>query len=191
LAIALPLRSADDRLRSASWIIVVVLLGSGWMLTRGAVERRAQAGADVLALKRALAEVADTTPARSYAFVVVPDRIGAIPFARNAQGGLMLPPVQARPLSGQLVVQLEQELPKWPALIANNVVGRFKAESLADVTANPQASGATYPFSVADRFYCWNVQGKKLVAMPLVFAPGFGDWNEVWARGLAAAGCRS
>ena len=88
--------AALDRRRAAAaaWVIAVVLLGSGLMLTRGAVERRAQAGAEVNALIAALAETAEAMPAGSYAFVIVPDRIGAIPFARNAQGGLMLPPVQ-------------------------------------------------------------------------------------------------
>jgi hypothetical protein len=43
--------------------------------------------------------------------VIVPDRIGAIPFARNGQGGMMLPPVQHRSLSPNLVVQLADDLP--------------------------------------------------------------------------------
>ena len=63
------------------------------------------------ALIAALAQTADAVPAGSYAFVIVPDHVGSIPFARNAQGGLMLPPVQPRPLSAQLVVQLADDLP--------------------------------------------------------------------------------
>ena len=45
LAVALPLRSPERRFRLAAWIVAVVLLGSGLLLTRGAVERRVQAGA--------------------------------------------------------------------------------------------------------------------------------------------------
>ena len=95
LAVALPLRSSDGGLRAAAWAIALVLLGSGLMLTRGTVERRAQAGAEVSALIVALAETADAMPAESCAFVIVPGRIGSIPFARNAQGSLMSPPVQS------------------------------------------------------------------------------------------------
>ena len=32
---------------------------------------------------------------------------------------------------------------------------------------------------------------EALVALPLVFQPGFSDWNEVWGRALDAAGCRA
>ncbi len=67
-------------------------------------------------------------PAGSYAFVIVPDHLGSIPFARNAQGGLMLPPVQPRSLSQQLIVQLADDLPAWPAQLEKNIVGRLKAE---------------------------------------------------------------
>ena len=154
-------------------IVAVVLLGSGLMLTRGAVARRAVAGADALALTAALGAVAEAMPSASYGFVVVPDRIGSIPFARNAQGGLMLPPVQARSLSAQLVVQLERELPGWPSLIEKNIVGRLKSEPLADVTANPEAPGAVLPVWVPDRFYCWSAPSHKLVAMPLVLRARF------------------
>ena len=129
LTIALPLRSADRRLRAASWLVVIVLIGSSLILTRGAVERRVEAGAEMRALVSVLAKTADATPDGSYAFVIVPDRIGSIPFARNAQGGLMSPPVQPRPLSTKLMVQLEDALPGWPALFEQNAIGRLKSRA--------------------------------------------------------------
>jgi hypothetical protein len=190
LAVALPLRSSDGGLRAAAFVIAAVLLGSGLMLTRGAVERRAQAGAEVSALIAGLAETADAMPAGSYAFVIVPDRIGSIPFARNAQGGLMSPPVQPRSLSSRLVVQLADELPRWPQMLENNIIGRLKSEPLEEVTANPQAPGATQQSpGVPDHFFCWSLKSHKLEPLPLRFEAGFRDWNEVWTRGLAAAGC--
>ena len=190
LAVALPLRSPDGGLRRLGLVIALVFLGSGLVLTRGAVDRRAQAGAEMNALTAALAATADTMPPESYGIVVVPDRIGAIPFARNAQGGTMLPPVQRRPLSQNLVVQLAADLPNWPKMLAANIIGRLKTEPLQDVTANPQAPAGTGVMSSPDRFYCWNTKTHMLVSMPLVFAPGYGDWSEVWARGLDAAGCQ-
>ena len=158
------------------------------MLTRGAVERRVEAGAEVRALIAALAETADALPAGSYAFIIVPDRLGSIPFARNAQGGLMLPPVQPRSLSAQLVVQLAEELPSWPRLLEKNIVGRLKAEPLASVTADPQAPGTSSPPAVPDRYYCWSPRRHALVALPLAFAPGFRDWDDV--VGTRARRCR-
>jgi len=191
LAVALPLRSPDGGLRRLGLVITLVFLGSGLLLTRGAADRRARAGAEMNALTAALAATADTMPPSSYAFVVVPDRIGAIPFARNAQGGMMLPPVQPRSLSANLVVQLADDLPKWPKLIAGNIIGRLKNEPLQDVTANPEAPASTGAVVAPDRFYCWNTKTHALVSMPLLFAPDRSDWSDVWARGLDAAGCRA
>jgi hypothetical protein len=190
LAVALPLRSTGRRLRRAAWIVAFVLLGSGLLLTRGAVERRAQAGAQMRALVTALAQTADALPADSYGFVVVPDHLGSIPFARNAQGGLMLPPVQSRSLSAQLIVQLPDDLPGWPDMLEKNIVGRLKVEPLASVTGNLPPSGALPPHAVPDHYYCWSPRSGKLVQLPLAFAPGFGDWNEAWARALDTGGCR-
>ena len=161
------------------------------LLTRAAVERRAQAGAEVRALIAALGKTADALPAGSYAFVIVPDHLGSIPFARNAQGGLMSPPVQARPLSSQLVVQLAEDLPRWPDLLERNIVGRLKSEPLASVTADPQAPGTSPPRAVPDHFFCWSPRSHTLVALPLAFAADFRDWDAVWARALDAAGCRT
>jgi hypothetical protein len=190
LAVAMPLRAPDRRLRTAAWIVALVLLASGLMLTRGAVERRAQAGAEVRALIAALAQAADALPARSFAFVIVPDHVGSIPFARNGQGGLMLPPMQPRALSSQLVVQLADDLPRWPELLEKNVVGWLKTEPLPSAAAEPWAPGTPQPQAVLDHYLCWNSRSHKLVALPLAFEPGFRDWNEVWARALDSAGCR-
>ena len=190
LAVALPLRMPEPRVRMAAWIVAVALLASGLLLTRGAVERRAQAGAEVRALIGALARTADALPAHSFAFVIVPDHIGAIPFARNAQGGLMLPPVQPRSISPQLVVQLADELPRWPELLEKNIVGRLKSEPLANVATDPQAPGTALARAMPDHYYCWSLKSHALVALPLAFAPGFRDWDAVWTRALDDAGCR-
>lgn len=189
LAVAVPLRSAQGRLRLASWIVAAVLLGSSLLLTRASVERRESAGAEMNAVVAALARTADAMPADSYAFVIVPDHIGAIPFARNAQGGLMLPPVQPRSLSSQLVVQLPQDLPAWPAMLAKNIIGRLKGEPLANVTADPQAPGVAAAPALPDHYYCWSLRSHSLIALPLAFQPDFRDWDAVWARALDDAGC--
>lgn len=191
LAIAVPLRARAPRLRYASWAAVGLLLASALWLTHGAVERRVQAGTEVRLLLAALAAVADALPPGAYAFVIVPDRLGAIPFARNAQGGLMSPPAQPRPLSPQLIVQLADELPGWPKLLERNIIGRLKHEPLPSVTADPHAPAPAIEHAVPDRYYCWNPRTHALVALPLAFAPGFRDWDAVWAGALEAAGCRT
>jgi hypothetical protein len=190
LAVAIPLRSPELRLRLASWVVAGVMIASGYLLTQGAVARRVEAGAEVRALIAALAQTADALPKESYAFVVVPDHLGSIPFARNGQGGLMLPPVQPHALSSQLIVQLREDLPAWPERLEANTIGRLKAQSVWDVAADPKASGKHLPHAVPDHYFCWSPVSHALVRLPLAFAQGFGDWNAAWARALEAAGCR-
>ena len=102
----------------------------------------------------------------------------------------MLPPVQPRSLSAQLVVQLAADLPRWPELLEKNIVGRLKSEPLANVTADPQTPGTTRARAVPDHYFCWSLERHALVALPLAFAPGFRDWDAMWARALDDAGCR-
>ncbi len=189
LMVALPLRSAARRLRLASWTVAIVLLGSGLMLTRAAVLRRVEAGAEVRALIAALRETADATPAGSYAFVIVPDHLGSIPFARNAQGGLMLPPVQARSLSQQLIVQLPGDLPHWPELLERNIIGRLMSEPLMNVASDTATPGTAVPHARPDRYLCWSPRTHALIELPLVFDAGFRDWDAAWARALDKGGC--
>ena len=89
-----------------------------------------------------------------------------------------------------LVVQLAAELPGWPRMLAANIIGRLKSESLQNVTSTVP-EGAPTAAAAPDRFYCWSSKADALVSMPLAFAPDYTDWNEVWARGLDAAGCRT
>lgn len=190
LAVAMPLRAAVRRLRVASWVVAAVLLASALVLTQAAVGRRVEAGAQMNALVAALRATADALPAGSYAFVIVPDHLGAIPFARNGQGGLMLPPVQPRSLAPQLIVQLAAELPAWPAQLEKNIIGRLKNEPLADVTAAPNVPGTSVPYSLPDRYFCWRPRTQSMVSLPLAIEPGLKNWDAEWARALDAAGCR-
>jgi len=65
-------------------------------------------------------------PPDGYAFVVVPDHLGAVPFARNAQAGLLLPPLQAGPLSPRIIVQTPLELDRWPDLFTRDIIARLR-----------------------------------------------------------------
>jgi hypothetical protein len=190
LLVVLPLTARDRRLRAVGWLAAVVLLGSEGVLAKAAVERWARAGADTRLLAEALARTAAATPADGYAFVVVPDRVGAIPFGRNAQGGLMLPPVQSTSLSSRLVVQTGDELTRWPDLFTRDIIGRLRREPLPRVTANPLAPPAPAPHALPDRYFCWSPRARALVPLQIVLEPGLGNWDAVWREALLAARCR-
>ncbi len=187
--LTLPLAAAGPRLRALAWACASVLVASEYLLAQGGVERWVRAGNDARALAVALAETAATTPADGYAFVVIPDHVGPIPFGRNAQGGLILPPVQARPLSPKLIVQTPDGLAQWPELFARDIVGRLRRESLASVVANLLAPSVSAPYALPDRYLCWSPRAGALVRLPIVREAGLANWDAVWARALEDADC--
>jgi hypothetical protein len=190
LGLTLPLSAAGHRLRAVAWIFAGVMLTSEFLLAHAAVLRWARAGDDARTLAAALARTAEATPADGFAFIVIPDHVDAIPFGRNAQGGLMLPPVQAQSLSPKLVVQTPEELARWPDLFERDIIGRLRREPLGSVAANPLTPKVPPPHMLPDRYFCWSPRAAALVPLPLIRDVALGDWDAAWSRGLDAAGCR-
>ena len=188
VAAALPLAAARQP-RTLAWIAAFVLLGAQYVLADTVVDRWVDAGDDSTVLARALAQAAASTPADGYAFVVIPDHVGAIPFGRNAQGGLILPPVQERPLSAKLVVQTEQELARWPDLFERDIIGRLRREPATSVAANPLTPKVPPPHVLPDRYFCWNPDAQALEPITLALTADLANWDDEWRSALAAAGC--
>ncbi len=189
LGLALPLATAGPRLRALAWLCATVLLASEYVLAHEGVERWVQAGRDARALAASLAGTAASTAADGYAFVVIPDHVGAIPFGRNAQGGFILPPVQAQPLSSRLIVQTPDGLAQWPDLFERDIVGRLRREPLASVVANLRTPKVSPPYALPDRYFCWSPVARALVRLPAIHENGLASWAAEWARALDAAGC--
>ncbi|HEX9302198.1 MAG TPA: hypothetical protein VF959_07600 [Casimicrobiaceae bacterium] len=187
--LTLPLAAAGPRLRFVAWACVSVLLGSEYALAHAAIGRWVHAGADARALATALADTAAATPAEGYAFVVIPDHVGAIPFGRNAQGGLILPPVQTRSLSPKLIVQTPDALAQWPDLFERDIIGRLRRESLGSVVANLRPPAVPPPHALPDRYFCWSPRAGALVRLPVIDEAGLANWDATWARALDSAGC--
>jgi hypothetical protein len=189
VGLSFPLSSAGPQLRAVAWGCAGVLLASEFMLASAVIERWRRTGDDARELAVALAETAAAVPADGYAFVVIPDHIGAIPFGRNAQGGLMLPPVQAQPLSPKLIVQTPDGLARWPDLFERDIIGRLRREPLRDVVAHLDAPKVPPPHPHPDRYFCWSPSSAALVRLPPLHEVGPGQWDAAWSRALEAAGC--
>jgi hypothetical protein len=189
IGLALPLAATPPRWVAVAWFAVGVALVAQTMLARAAIERRVEAGRDMQALLGSIAAIADTVPPNGYAFVVLPDYVGSIPFGRDSQSGLMLPPLQARSLAPRLVVQTTIELGRWPDLFQRDIIGRLQREPLADVAANPLTAMVPPPHLRPDRYFCFNPGSHTLVPLALHFAPDLSDWTQQWRRALVEAGC--
>jgi len=149
------------------------------------------AGTQSKQLVAELARLPARIPADGYGFVLVPDRIGGVPFGRLAQGGLTLPPVQPVSLLPRLVVQTENDLAPWPENIRRGVVDALKRYPPREVWP-AVAAGRVTPGGVPTDFHCWDSVDARLVALPLVLpSPMTGEaWLAAWKTALTASACR-
>ena len=149
------------------------------------------AGTQSKQLVAELARLPERLPADGYGFVLVPDRIGGVPFGRLAQGGLALPPVQPASLLPRLVVQTERDLAPWPENIRRGIVDALKRHPPREVWAAVAAGTAT-PGGVPTDFLCWDSAGARLEPLPLPLpSPLTGEaWLAAWKSALAASACR-
>jgi len=189
LALVVPLRSSVRALRVGALAAAVALVLASAGLAHSAVERWVQAGSSMRALGAALVETAATLPAGEYAFVVAGDHLGAVPFARNAQLALLVPPVAPFALSSRVVVQVVPELPQWPGLFARDAVGRLMREPLIDALRAPPSPAREPPYRLPDRFLCWDAREHVLRPVALELASDAGNWDAAWAKALASPAC--
>ena len=127
--------------------LALTLLISEAVLLRAAIAPWSDAGMQATALLQALPALARTIPDDDYGIVVVPDHLGAVPFGRSAQGGLISPPAQPAPLSSRLVVQTPGDLPSWPSHVARGLVDALQRYPLAEARPAVEAGGARGPGS--------------------------------------------
>lgn len=121
-----------------------------------------EAGRSMRTLTAAIPGRAQAAPEGGYAILMVPDRHGGAPFARNGQGALITPPVQGRPLDARVLVVTPRSL----------------------VSFVPDLS----PSATLHQPWCWNVAGERFERL---FLPDHEPevWVEVWSAALRSAGC--
>lgn len=179
-----PRRPAPARFAAALLAAVSLLAHLYWMVRSG-IEyhgvhrdmRAAAAGIEAIA----------ATVSGPAALVLVPDTLGRAPFGRNAQAGLMLPPVQRAPLTARVLVQLDQEIPDVPGKVARGLFDWLTRHSLFDYPGD----GAHLPGArdvEPSAYFCWNGMEHRFSRMRL--EPGErATLADRIAKAHALAGC--
>ena len=131
------------------------------------------------------AESSSGTPA----LLLIPDAIGRAPFGRNAQAGLMLPPVQSSPVTSRVLVQLDTEIPDIAGKIARGVFDFLARRSLFELPpGTAPIPGATN--APPSAYFCWSLRAHRFE--PMALPPG--DLATLAARiekAHAVTGCRT
>jgi hypothetical protein len=174
-------------------VLGLALLGAHAALLHAALRDWRVAGTQMSQLVSALPGVKKSMQADGYAFVFVPDAIGAAPFARSAQGAMILPPIQQQPLLSSMIVFVPAKLPQIPALLKQQLIPTLKRyplnEAMQKLNSTPVADSVSSTIWPTDVF-CWRPDAGALQRLELRQT-----WEEAqqWERdigeGLRRAGC--
>ena len=143
--------------------IVIACSVSAWILANTiGLARDAQDNMRVLT--RGLPEWADTHDGLT--LLIVPERMGPIVFARNGQGGLVMPPFQSRQLMRRVLPTLPAEIPTRYGQLASGLATRLAEEPSPQISADTldrlfQPAMARWP----DHYACWSQQRQQMLEM--------------------------
>jgi hypothetical protein len=187
-AISVPFRADSPSMTRVAAVLAFALLSSEAVLLRAATATWTDAGEQATALLQALPAAAHTIPDGGYGIVVVPDHLGSVPFARNAQGALISPPAQSVPLSSRLVVQTPEDLPPWPSHVARGLVDALQRYPLAQAWPAVEAGQVRPGIQPSDAF-CWDASRREIVPLDVLRGGAPADWLTAWQRALSSSPC--
>ena len=157
--------------------VIVALLAAMAFWQARVTDQWEYASSDMKAAQGAIIRTASAMPTQDYGLVLLPDHLGHVPFARNAQGalpklaGLSTPRLD---VLSTLVVFTPPQIDEWHRLAQEGVVRKITSRS--DAPPNPT------------QYFCFNSRTQMLQALGY-WAPGtLDDWRRKW-RASANAAC--
>ena len=115
--------------------------------------------------------------------LILPEQAGRLPVFRNAQSGIVMPPVQSEPLLHRVIPTLDHELGARHAQIAAGLITQIDRLRPSEVDwrtvgAMLQPAPARWP----DHYACWS--WRQPTIQPLQAPAGF-DNEKTWLADLA------
>ena len=165
--------------------LAVVLLQASFQYH--ALVRWNAAYAQMRALVAQIDALGASLKASDYALVIVPGALDDIPFGRNAQGGLMRPPLFPSGRSKRLLVQQSNEVTLVAGKIATGVVSTLKERSVFDYLAGKRI--ITTPPVYPDVVVCFASAPARLVPLDVAPGPTTEAWGEALQRAYNASPC--
>jgi hypothetical protein len=122
-----------------------------------------------------------------FALVIVPGPYDGIPFARNAQGGLMMPPLFGPNDAHRSLVQTDEEVPQIGGKVAGGVVRTLRERTVADYLAGHVI--VTNPPEYPTRVECWNPLARALEPLQVSPPASPEDYRAQVERAFARSAC--
>jgi hypothetical protein len=126
-------------------------------------------------------------PPGGYVIAFVPMYYENIPFAVNAQGGLLMPPTMPRPLTPRALVQIHEELAHIGGGIDKGLIGALRKYTLFDILDNRYPT--PLPRELPTRVTCWNTAQMRLVPLDVQQSEKTADWIAQIKAAMQPAGC--
>ena len=167
--------ASTSPLRITPAVILVLLAAMAFWQARVTNEWQ-RASDEMTSSETAIRRAASSMPSQDYGLVLLPDHLGHVPFARNAQGalprlaGLPTPPLD---VLSKLVVFTPPQIDEWHRLTQEGVVPKLTSRS--DAPPNPT------------QYFCFDSRTQRLQALGY-WAPGtLEDWRRKWLASVEAA----
>lgn len=169
VGIALVVASAFVLPKNGGRVLVVIALVSLASWQRAAVEEWRVASNAMLLLQSEIKRIGASMSRENYGLLAVPDALGRVPFARNAQGGLLLEYSGDQERISQMIIATDDTIREWRKLSDEAVVKKLTTRS--DAPAAPTI------------FYCFN--GRRLVELGFWRSTDQADWDTRWRNALS------
>ena len=180
-------RRERPRLRFSALLALAGAIASGAWVLDGELRGALAAQGGVRALTQAARAWADTRPGLT--LLVVGDREGPVVTARNAQGGLVLPPVQPGALLHRVLPTLPGEIELRHAQLANGLATRLeKVRPAAFDAKNVHLMSAPDVARWPEHYACWDAGSRQLVAFDAPDPARRDQWTAAVRRGIARCG---
>jgi hypothetical protein len=174
-------------------LAALVLAAAGGLLAlhghwgAGAVRQYLSAQKNMRALAGAVEREAAAAPGSGHTVLFVRNALGRVPFARNAQAGVVLPPVQPAALSARVLVQTDREFGHIDGYVVNGLFAQLAKHALLDV-AEGKIPPQNWPRTEPAAYRCWVAARREFVTMELTdpFAELLSDRLE---SAFTMAGC--
>jgi hypothetical protein len=174
------------RWRRALWGVTLALVVLNAALQAPVLARWMQAHAQMRELVADVARVHRESAPGAYTLVLAPAALDDIPFARNAQAGVMLPPVQREVMSHRLLLQIYDEIPTLPAKLNEGIVAFFRQRPIHGFLEGERiAAPLEYPTAVV----CWDPARRRFVSLDVAPGPSPEAWAQAVQRALDASSC--
>jgi hypothetical protein len=178
--------------RALTFLGLAVVVANGVLLDAALGDWRS-AGTQMRRLLAPLPGLYESMREDEFVILIAPDAVGSVPFARNANGAMVVRPIQPRTLVSKMIVFLPEDVPSIPAKLGQQLIPRLKqyaVDKASQKLAAEVEDRLNVPSMWPSRVQCWRRESSAWATLEL--PEGWRDparWRAEARQGLLREGC--